>query len=151
MPILETLYSPTRKDRLQGLAQRRWLGRLNAGAVATLVITPTLQLPPDVAVLIKQVTFEQIPFTGTTMPYDAILYHIDETGTAIGCVASWTWMDQNFSSQNDSPNTVTILTDYVLLAQETIRCEARFSGAAGSNQITAYCSGIEIPRGNIQR
>ena len=150
MGILDRLYLPTTKDIGSGNANvRRWWKTVQASAVAGQVTTTDAEVgPADLVRIIQNVCFSWSPGAAQTA-VNAYLYVLPIGGvTPIEVVGT--------SPQFVAPAAFPILNtlvgvDLIWMQGEQIFLQGQFSAGAASNTITAFLSGLELPRANIQR
>lgn len=150
MGILDRLYIPTAKDIGSGNSNvRRWWKAFNASGVTATPTTSDTELgPTDTVRLIHTVTFNWVPGAAQS-PISASL-GVVQPGAA-----------NPFQLVGTQPpfTTVGVFNSYATIAGvdllwmqgEFLQLTGYFNAGANSNAIGVLLSGLEFPRGSIQR
>lgn len=147
-PILETLYAPTRKDRLSGLAQNRFFQTLTSAAAGTSLAVTFSAVPPDAIRVIQGIAVLLTPGAAQF----ALEWRLD----MLDLLPSTTVLAQlagRVNSQRGAADVVADqqIIDFLSVTSDRVRASASFNAGVASNSIRASIWGYEIPRGNLQR
>jgi len=147
--LIESLYVPTHKDRLQGLAQKREYLKFSASGAATQLFPTAWTVPPDCLYVITQVGFSATP-GGTQKVWNAALWFVNSGGASLALIAGHHWPD-NFAAGSYNPTYFVQPVDFMLLPNEKIQPIAEFSAGVSTNYFDWYVMGFSVPRANVQR
>lgn len=146
MFLLESLYFPTGKDRLSGLANRRFIERQTATFSNAIVTATFSTVPSDVVRMVTNVSL-RVQAGGAQLPQAARM-DLLVSGTGIEVVTFGQWSATTAGAPHSVP---TVNPALLVFPGEYLFLVVQFDAGANPNSVYCGISGVEVPRANLQR
>lgn len=143
--IIESLYRPSEKDRLSGLAIRRFHQEVSVVQTAALTSATFAVCPPDRVQVITGVGAYITP--GVAAVWSVVWYWFPD---GVNAGQQFITMAPGLSAAGVNSSCQTPSVEFMLLPGDRVSCRLEVSTSANLG-LTAAIWGYEIPRANLQR